>query len=101
MDKKIQGYSENMLVKLHETSNYSSERQLFTLLDELFQQKSIVATDFITRLTEIMTGIKYQISLNFKYNFFTLFIVRFSDLADPNSVTSKALHILPPLKFEL
>lgn len=28
------------------------------------------------------------------------FLLSFSDLSSPNSITAKALHILPPLKFE-
>lgn len=51
-----QGYSQTMLKMLHETSEYSAERQLYTLLDKLSAQKSIVATDFIMRMNEIMTG---------------------------------------------
>lgn len=92
-----------MLVKLHETSKYSAERQLFTLLDELYQQKSIVATDFVTRLTEIMIGNAVNVALKSKHHFniHAHNYYAISDLANPNSVTSKALHILPPLKFEL
>lgn len=75
--QEFTGYSQSMLQRLHETSKYSAERQLYTLLDELAAQKSIVANDFIMRMNEIMT-----------------------DLSNPNSVTAKALHILPTLKFE-
>lgn len=45
-----------MLIRLHETSNYSAERQLYTLMNELLQQNSIVANDVKMRITEIMTG---------------------------------------------
>ncbi|XP_031625703.1 uncharacterized protein LOC116342305 [Contarinia nasturtii] len=75
--QEFTGYSPTMLEKLHEISKYSAERQMFTLLDELYQQKSIVSNDFTMRMMEIMT-----------------------DLSNPNSVTAKALRILPPLKFE-
>lgn len=51
-----QGYSQSMLQRLHETSKYSAERQLYTLLDELAAQKSISANDFVMRMNEIMTG---------------------------------------------
>lgn len=64
-----------MLVKLHETSNYSAERQLFTLLDELYQQKSIVATDFITKLTEIMSGIRILDFIKLRIQFFYILFV--------------------------
>lgn len=102
-----QGYSPEMLARLHETSKHSAERQLYTLMYELLAQKSIVANDVITRTTEIMTGSYNEIN-------HTLFIVAdekddsinyqifcfISDLGNPNSVTSKALHVLPTLKFE-
>lgn len=46
-----------MMARLHETSKYSAERQLYTLMDELLAQKSIHATDVLMRMNEIMTGI--------------------------------------------
>lgn len=52
----LQGYSEEMLARLKETSEYSAERQLYTLMHELLQQNSIVANDFKMRINEIMIG---------------------------------------------
>lgn len=60
-----------MLTKLHATSQYSAEHQLYTLMYELLTQESIVANDFKTRIYEIMTGmqnqtfIKYEIQSEF------------------------------------
>lgn len=45
-----------MLQRLHETTKYSAERQLYTLMFELLEQKSIVANDVLSRMVEIMTG---------------------------------------------
>lgn len=53
-----QGYSREMLARLHATSNYSAEHQLYTLMYELTAQNSIVANDFKTRINEIMSGMK-------------------------------------------
>lgn len=47
-----------MLERLNKTSEYSAERQFYTLLFELLEQKTIVANDFITRAIEIMIGTK-------------------------------------------
>lgn len=60
--KKKQGYSESMLVRLQETSKYSAERQLYTLMDRLLDQKSLHAADIKMRINEIMTG---KLSLHF------------------------------------
>lgn len=90
-----------MLARLHETSKYSAERQLYTLMYELLQQNSIVATDIKMRIDEIMIGKQKKPLQSFLCFDFDGFLFHFvSDLANPNSVTAKALHILPPLKFE-
>lgn len=51
-----QGYSQDMLSRLHATSQYSAEHQLYTLMYELLTQESITANDFKTRIYEIMSG---------------------------------------------
>lgn len=52
----MQGYTPELLKELHETSSFSSARQLHTLFKRLLDQKSISARDFHTRVGEIMIG---------------------------------------------
>lgn len=66
-----------MLMRLHETSKYSAERQLYTLMNDLLQQKSIVANDVTMRITEIMTGKIPKESCNFCNQLLIPFIFRF------------------------
>lgn len=55
-----------MLERLNKTSEHSAERQFYTLLFELLEQKTIVANDFITRTMEIMTGTKLRQQIHIK-----------------------------------
>lgn len=84
-------------------------------MSELLAQNSITAMDFKTRINEIMIGnihstcqfsivvysLSYLLFANANFYLPQMFHLFFCiDLANPNSVTAKALHILPPLKFE-
>lgn len=91
-----------MLTRLNDTSKYSAEHQLYNLMYELLVQNSIMAEDFKARMYEIMTGEEnLKIKPNSSHATFDILNLCVSDLANPSSVTAKALHILPPLKFEL
>lgn len=92
-----------MLVRLNKTSEYSAERQLYALLFELLEQKTIVANDFITRAIEIMTGTNFRHEIQIEKILLIIlsFYFNFPDLSNPNSQMAKALRVLPALTFKI
>lgn len=73
---KYEGYSEEILRELHELSQMSSERQLYTLFKRMVERGDIQRSDVVSRIQGIM-----------------------KDLGNPNSATVKALRYIPAMPF--
>ncbi|XP_036341816.1 uncharacterized protein LOC118751156 [Rhagoletis pomonella] len=73
---KYEGYSEQLLMDLHELSSASAERQLYTLFKRMIDRGDVQRSDVVSRIQGIM-----------------------KDLANPNSATVKALRYIPAMPF--
>ncbi|XP_052857430.1 uncharacterized protein LOC128265217 [Drosophila gunungcola] len=73
---KYEGYSEDLLEQLHESSQASSARQLYTLFQRMLDRGDIQRSDVVARVQGIV-----------------------KDLGNPNSATSKALAFIPSMQF--
>lgn len=73
---KYEGYSEDLLQDLNESSKMSSARQLHTLFKRMLDRRDIQRSDVVSRIQGIV-----------------------NDLADPNSPTVKALQYIPAMPF--
>ncbi|XP_016973191.1 uncharacterized protein LOC108040289 [Drosophila rhopaloa] len=73
---KYEGYSEDLLEQLHELSQASSARQLYTLFQRMLDRGDVQRSDVVARVQGIV-----------------------KDLGNPKSATSKALAFIPSMQF--
>ncbi|KAM7361995.1 ecdysone-inducible gene E3 [Cochliomyia hominivorax] len=73
---KYEGYTDELLNELHELSQMSSQRQLYTLFKRMIERGDIQRSDVVARIQGII-----------------------KDLGNPNSATVNALRYIPAMPF--